>query len=207
MIRTAVAAGIVAMAAVAAVAASPAVPVVPATTRSAPGKGAGGAASQPVNRPALPVEFEVLQKRNVFAHGPGAGGPGAAATGPEAMMVLKGVVEAGGRFMAFVEDKGSKRVETVTEGATLASGRITGMNLDGIEYQAGGNAAKRIAVGQNLRGEVVPPTPTSKPSAPAPPPGAAGAPGQPGVPPGQPPGRAVPASGPVRAIPVVVQPG
>lgn len=200
MIRTAVAASVLAMAAVAA---SPATsPIAPATTQSAPGNGAGGtgaASSQPVARPALPVEFEVLQKRNVFAHGPGAGGPGAAATGPEAMMVLKGVVEAGGRFMAFVEDKGSKRVETVTEGATLASGRITGMNLDGIEYQAGGSAARRIAVGQNLRGEVVPPTPTSKPAPPAP---APGAPGHPGGPPGQPPGRPVPAS-----VPVVVRPG
>jgi hypothetical protein len=167
----------------------------------------GAATSQPVSRPALPVEFEVLQKRNVFAHGPGRGGPGAAAAGPEGMMVLKGVVEAGGRFIAFVEDKGSKRVETVTEGATLASGRITGMNLDGIEYQAGGSAAKRIAVGQNLRGEVVPPTPTSKPAPPASAPGAPGMPGQPGMQPGQPPGRPAPASVPVQGAPVVVRPG
>jgi hypothetical protein len=205
MIRTAAVTGVLAMAALATVAACGAAPVGPATTQTAK---VGGAASQPAGRATLPVEFEVLQRRNVFAHGPGRGGPGAAAAGPEGMMVLKGVVEAGGRFMAFVEDKGSKRVETVTEGATLASGRITGMNLDGIEYQAGGSAAKRIAVGQNLRGEVVPPTPTSKPAAPGAVPGGPGVPGRPGGPPGQPPGqpaaRAVPASGPV---PVMVRPG
>jgi hypothetical protein len=161
------------------------------------------ATSQPASRPTLPVEFQVLQKRNVFAHGPARGGPGAVATGPEAMFVLKGVVEAGGRFLAFVEDKASKRVQTVTEGATLASGHITGMSLDGIEYQAGGSA-KKIAVGQNLRGEVVPPTPTSKPAQHPPTPGAPGQPGgPPGQPPGQPPGRP---GAPVQAAPVVVQP-
>jgi hypothetical protein len=120
------------------------------------------------------------------------------------MMVLKGVVEAGGRFMAFVDDKSSKHVQTLTDGATLASGRITGMSLDGIEYEAGGSA-KRIAVGQNLKGEVVPPTATSRPSAPAPGPGA---PGQPGGPPGvrgQPPGRPVPAGAATQGAPGVVR--
>ena len=196
MIRSTIAAALLALGAAAAQPTS--APVTqPAATQAVV---AGGAASQPTSRPTLPVEFEVLQTRNVFAHGPGRGaaGPGGAG-GPEATFVLKGVVEAAGRFTAFVEDKSNKRVESLTEGATLASGRITGMNLDGIEYKGAGNA-RRIAVGQNLNGEVVPPTPTSKPVAAA---GGPGAPGQPGAVPGQAPGHGgAPVAMPPGAVPM-----
>jgi hypothetical protein len=207
MIRTTLAAAFLAIATAAvqpgtAVQPSGAPVTQPATQSATQPMGAGRAGAQPTSRPVLPVEFEVLQKRNVFAHGPRRGGAGAAgAGGPEATFVLKGVVEAQGRFTAFVEDKSSKRVESLSEGATLASGHITGMTLDGIEYKGAGNA-RRIAVGQNLNGEVVPPTPTSKPAAPAGGPGAPGHPG--GAAPGQPPGRpGVPGAPPPGAVPMV----
>ena len=70
------------------------------------------------------------------------------------------------------------------------------ITLDSIEYEAAGGAAKRIEVGQNLLGVVVPPTPTSKPASPPGQPGGPEgvpgvAPGQPGVPPGAAPGKSV----------------
>jgi hypothetical protein len=160
----------------------------PAATRPA------APATQPVARPALPVEFAILQTRNVFGHGaPKAGGPGAAG-GVGANFVLKGVVEGDGRYTAFIEDKSAKRVASVATGEAIAVGRIKSINLDAIEYEAAGNS-RRIEVGQNLNGEIVPPTPTTKPAA-GPPPGTPGAPGQPGQPGGPPPGRGGKSGGP-----------
>jgi hypothetical protein len=146
-----------------------------------------------VARPVLPGEFAILQTRNVFAHGaPKVVGPGAG--GPGANFVLKGVVEADGLFTAFIEDKSGKRVTSVASGGAIAVGRIKSINLDAIEYESAGNA-RRIEVGQNLNGEVVPPTPTTKPAA-GPPPGAPGVPGAPGQPGGPPPGRGGKPGGP-----------
>ena len=130
---------------------------------------------------ALPEEFAVLQTRSPFMHGPK---PGRAA-GPEASVVLKGAVEIGGRFIAFFEDKASKRVMLLSMGEAVARGKVKTISLDAIEYEAAGAAAKRIEVGQNLNGEVVPPTPTSKPAPPTP---AGEGPGGPNQPPGAPPG-------------------
>jgi hypothetical protein len=136
---------------------------------------------------ALPAEFAILQTRSPFGRGPKKPGPTPAA-GPEASFVLKGVVDVGGRLTAFVEEIPAKRVLQVSTGDSLARGRVRGVTLDAIEYDAAG-AAKRIEVGQNLMGQVVPPTPTSKPAGA---PGQPGQPGQPGMPqpgqPGMPPG-------------------
>jgi hypothetical protein len=157
----------------------------PATQPAQPAKSQPPPTSQPTSRPTLPPEFAVLQTRNIFMHGPPKAG--GAPSGPEASFVLKGIVEAEARFTAFIEDKSAKRVASVGVGGAIALGHIKSINLDAIEYEAAtGGAARRIEVGRNLMGEVVPPTPpTSKPSA-APP--GTGAPGQPGGPPqpGQP---------------------
>ena len=139
------------------------------------------AVTQPAAAVALPEEFAILQTRSPFMHGPK---PGRSA-GPEASLVLKGAVEIGGRFIAFFEDKASKRVMQLSMGEPVGRGKVKKISLDAIEYEAAGAAAKRIEVGQNLNGEVVPPTPTSKP-APATSPGEG--PGGPNQPPGAPPG-------------------
>jgi hypothetical protein len=166
-------------------------------------------ASQPTSRPSLPAEYSVLQTRNIFKHGPSKpGGPGAPG-GPEASFVLKGIVEAEAKFTAFIEDKNAKHVTPVGIGSAIALGKTKSINLDAIEYEAAAGGTRRIEVGRNLMGEVVPPTPpTSKPSA-APAPGGPGQPGQPGGPPqpgqpgrngrpgGPPPGEAQPASAPI----------
>lgn len=138
-------------------------------------------ASQPTSRPSLPAEYAVLQTRNIFKHGPSKpGGPGAPG-GPEASFVLKGIVEAEAKFTAFIEDKNAKSVTPVGIGGAIALGKIKSINLDAIEYEAAAGGTRRIEVGRNLMGEVVPPTPppSTKPTA-APGPGG---PGQPGGPP------------------------
>jgi hypothetical protein len=155
-----------------------AVPATGATTQGVGGKGAPGAPAAFV----LPPEFAIFQTRSPFGKGPKK--PATAAAGPEATFVLKGAVDVGGRLTAFIEDLGAKRVMQVAVGEPIARGKVKTITLDSIEYEAAGVAAKRIAVGQNLMGVVVPPTPTSKPA------GSPGSPGQPGGPqpgvPGQP---------------------
>jgi hypothetical protein len=148
---------------------------------------AGAAGGAVATAPVLPPEFAIFQTRSPFAKGPKKP-PASAPGGPEASFVLKGAVDVGGRLTAFVEDLSAKRVVQLAAGEPIARGRIKGITLDAIEYEAAGTPAKRIEVGQNLMGQVVPPTPTSKPA--AGPPGQPGAPGQPGGPPqpGMPPG-------------------
>lgn len=127
----------------------------------------------PAPMPQLPAEFGVLQSHNPFAHGKGGpGGPGAPA-GPEAMFVLRGIAESGPQYTAFIEDTAGKRVMELAAGSPVATGKVKSVDIDSIEYEAMG-ATRRIQVGQNLAGQVVPPTPTSKPAAPQPPPGPPG---------------------------------
>jgi hypothetical protein len=170
---------------------APTTQAIPSTTQAA---APAGSAPTPALPPALPPEFAVFQSRNPFVRGkPKAGA--AAANAPEASLVLKGIADVEARMVAFVEDRNAKRVVQLAAGEPVARGTVKTINLDGIEYEAAG-ATRRIAVGQNLNGEVVPPTPTSKPGAAQPQPGQPGqpAPGQPmppggaPVPPGAPPG-------------------
>ncbi len=158
---------------------------VPAVTQPSP------ATTQPATQPApgltLPPEFAIFQTRNAFAHGKSAGGAGP--SGPEAGFILRGVVQAEDRLIAFVEDKSASRVTEITAGQLIARGKITAVTIDGVEYQGGGGAAKQIKVGQDLNGQVAPPAPTSKPVGPQPGPGEGPAPGneiQPGPPADQP---------------------
>ena len=169
------------------------VPATGATTQAGrAGVPAGAPAAAAV---ALPAEFAIFQTRSPF--GKGAKKPPATAGGPEATFVLKGAVDVGGKLTAFIEDLGAKRVMQVAVGEAIARGKVKTITLDSIEYEAAGGPAKRIEVGQNLMGAVVPPTPTSKPAGP---PGPPGAPGQPGGPP-QPGAPGQPGGVPAGAVP------
>jgi hypothetical protein len=148
---------------------------------SQPAPPATQAATQPTARIVLPPEFAIFQTRNVFAHGKG-GASAAGPAGPEAGFILRGVVQAEDRLIAFVEDKAGNRVIEVTSGQAIARGKVVAVNLDGFEYQGVGGV-KQIKVGQDLSGQIAPPTPTSKPAAPKPAPGEGPPPGeQPGGP-------------------------
>jgi hypothetical protein len=69
------------------------------------------------------------------------------------------------RFTAFLQDMSTKQVVQLAAGDAVAHGRIKTVDLDSIEYESTGKSL-RVQVGQNLMGQVVPPTPTSKPAAP-----------------------------------------
>jgi hypothetical protein len=169
----------------------------PSTTQAAAGP-PGAAPAAPV----LPPEFALFQSRSPFTHGPKkAGGPG----GPETGFVFRGVVENGGKFTAFIEDRNAKRTTLLAVGESVARGKVKSVTLDAMEYEAAGSA-KRIEVGQDLNGVVVPPTPpASKPAPPGGPPQPGGPSGQPGGPGGPlPPGTPQPGK-PARGQPVAPQ--
>lgn len=165
-----------------------------------PGAAGKNAPPRPVKNLPLPEDFAIFKTRNAFAHGKGQGGPGGPGgpKGPEAGLVFRGAVDEVDHVTAFVEDTASKRVMELAAGAMLASGKIKSVDLDTLVYESPAGS-KRIQVGQNLDGQVVPPTPAAKPAGPQPQPGGPGGPqgqmppGQPGpMPPGQPaPARAV----------------
>ena len=175
----------------------------PTTQPAHPATGPSVQAASPASVPSLPDDFAILKSRNGFAHGRGGpNGPGAGPQGPrgpEAGLVFRGAVDEADHFTAFIEDTNGKRVMELAPGAPVGRGRIKSIDLDSIVYESGG-ASKRIEVGQNLEGQVVPPTPTSKPAGPQPLPGPQGP-----MPPGQgppgpqqmPPGR----GGPVQRAP------
>jgi hypothetical protein len=139
---------------------------------------------------ALPAEFVILRTHSPFRSAGARSGP---AGGPDATLVFKGVVQDGGAFVAFIEDVNAKQVMQLAAGDAVGRGKLKSIDLDSIQYEVDGDA-HQIQVGQNLNGEMVQPTPTSKPSAPAP---ASGPPGMPGVPRGaRGPGGPMPAGPP-----------
>ena len=128
----------------------------------------------------LPSEFAILQTRNAFRHG-----PGGASGGPESTLVFKGAVLAGATYTAFIEDLAAKKVVQAAVGDPVGRGRIKSIDLDTIEYASAGNSRK-IEVGQNLDGVVVPPPPLPA-TQPWPPENNPAAPSPRGGPPGPPP--------------------
>jgi hypothetical protein len=158
----------------------------------------------------LPPDYAVLQSRDPFAHGGGRGGPGGpggpgAPGGPESLFILRGTVGAGNDFTAFVEDTTAKKFVELPAGAPLGPGRIKRIDCDGIEFEQSGKT-RRVEVGQDLAGRVVPPTPASQPAPPQPPQGEGPPQGPPnGPPPGPRRGRGGPP--PQGAQPAQAQPG
>lgn len=129
---------------------------------------ANGPATQPAKvASVLPKEFAIFEQQNPFAHGPAAPPAGPPQGGPEASLVFKGVMDNSGKCIAFIEDLASKHVTQVMAGQPIGRGKIKSINLDAMEFEVMG-AMRKILVGQNLDGQVVPPTP---PQPPAPPPG------------------------------------
>ena len=122
-------------------------------------------ANRPTTQPAkvasvLPKEFAIFEQQNPFAHGPAAppAPAGPPQGGPEASLVFKGVMDNSGKCIAFIEDLASKHVTQVMAGQPIGRGKIKSINLDAMEFEVMG-AMRKILVGQNLDGQVVPPTP------------------------------------------------
>lgn len=116
-----------------------------------------------------------------------------AAAAAEAKFALRGVFNTDGSYIALMEDPVSHATRGVPEGGALAGGQVSHITLAGFEFHSHGKTI-RVAVGQNVMGEVVAP-PATKPAGP---PGPQGPPGPNMGPPGQgPPGPPGPRRGPM----------
>lgn len=118
---------------------------------------------EPTPRPQpMGGEYALLTTRSIFykgfprpAEGSGEGG-GAPAQTPqqqaEASLVFNGIIIADGRATAMLEDSRSHQVTGVRVGDTIAAGKIVGITLDRLDYEAD-NRITHVAIGQNLHGD------------------------------------------------------
>lgn len=71
---------------------------------------------------------------------------------PESTLVFNGAArEESGRMVAFVENTGLNQITRFQVGDALAQGKVVGITLDGLDYQAGSKVT-HVLLGQNLLG-------------------------------------------------------
>lgn len=111
-------------------------------------------------------DYEVLIENNMFSRDRGRPEATAAdpvvreAPSPERYVLLRGVVNNGDEFVAFLEDMRSGEMIRARSGDEIVRGRVADITLDGIVYERG-DARAEVAIGQNLeKGAGAPPPPT-----------------------------------------------
>ena len=127
----------------------------------------------------MTADYAVLLNRSIFlkgrqvtARGSGVGGGNAGSTGvapttlpvaadaprPEGHLVLNGVTLVGAEKYAFVEDAPAGKVTKVRVGERIASGKVSAITFDAIDYDSNGKVT-RVNIGQNLNGvQAAPPS-------------------------------------------------
>lgn len=70
---------------------------------------------------------------------------------PESYVVLKGIVQENGEFIAFLEDTQSGQILRVRQGDSVVRGKIKSLTLDSIEYEFG-DRTMTVTMGLNLQG-------------------------------------------------------
>lgn len=70
---------------------------------------------------------------------------------PESYVILKGVVQENGEFIAFLEDTQSGQILRVLQGDSVVRGRIKSLTLDSIEYEFE-DKTTTVTMGLNLQG-------------------------------------------------------
>jgi hypothetical protein len=118
---------------------------------------------QPLTPP--PPEFAVLGSRTMFIKTRVAPPPPVPSTQPvapppavvhaESTLVFNGVTEVDGAAYAIFEDTVAGKILGFKVGDAIASGKITGISLDGLDYEANGHTT-HIFVGQTLDGSEAP---------------------------------------------------
>lgn len=110
----------------------------------------------PTPRP-MSRQYQLPPDRTIFVKGrlasDGSGGttrPGGPAR-PEETLVFSGVTETDYQILAFIEDTASGKIRQLQEGDSIASGKITDITLDSLEFEAG-DKTTLVHVGQNLLG-------------------------------------------------------
>ncbi len=104
------------------------------------------------------AKYEVILERNMFSRQRGFAqrrdnerDRNVVVPNPESYLLLKGIVQEDGRFIAFIEDTRSSSVLKVRQGDQVARGVIKSLTLDAIEYEFG-EQATTVQIGQDLEG-------------------------------------------------------
>ena len=103
--------------------------------------------------------YQVILKRNIFSRQrgpvrqtqPGERPRTVVAPNPESYLLLKGIVQEGDKFIAFLEDNRSNSVLRLCEGDSVARGIIKNFTLDSIEYQWDDRTIS-VPLGRDLEG-------------------------------------------------------
>jgi hypothetical protein len=145
-------------------------------------------AAPPATLPAMPTKplpmsaaYAVVNYRSIFIKGnqaitrePPPPPPGSGThiqkppTRPEELIVFNGVLMVDGQPEALVEDTSARKSMAVKVGDPLATGRVTGVTFDSLDYQAKGSVVIHVSLGQNLDGHAAAPGDTAAPTLGAP---------------------------------------
>jgi len=107
--------------------------------------------------PASWDDYEVVVERNIFSRSRGRPRERAGTQDPQApprperYIVLRGVVQQGEELIAFLEDGRTGVTSRARIGDAIASGRLSGITLDSVQYESDGQTAT-IEIGKNLVG-------------------------------------------------------
>jgi len=105
------------------------------------------------------AKFEIILNRNIFSRQRGPiRRPGdeekpreVVVPNPESYLLLRGIVQEDGTFIAFVEDTRGAQVLRLREGDSVARGVIARLSLDSLEYERQGQKTT-IKMGYDLEG-------------------------------------------------------
>ncbi|HUV65445.1 MAG TPA: hypothetical protein VMW24_16230 [Sedimentisphaerales bacterium] len=105
------------------------------------------------------AKYQIILQRNIFSRQRGPIRQSQRITrtrpvvvpNPESYFLLKGIVQEGGKFIAFLEDTQGNGVLKLREGDSVARGVLKNFTLDSIEYQLAEQVVS-VALGQDLEG-------------------------------------------------------
>jgi hypothetical protein len=105
---------------------------------------------------AMPNAYSILTQRSIFRRG--------VSTSqsvyrprpvPEDVVVFNGATQTDGRIEGFLEDSDAGTETIVQVGDRVASGRISNITLNELDYTRGGNQTVHVKIGENLNGKNV----------------------------------------------------
>jgi hypothetical protein len=104
------------------------------------------------------AKYQIILQRNIFSQQRGplrqrqaAQARPVVTRNRESYLILKGIVQQGGTFIAFVEDTQNNSILKLHEGDSIARGVTKNFTLDSIEYQLQDKTVS-VAVGRDLEG-------------------------------------------------------
>jgi hypothetical protein len=81
-------------------------------------------------------------------------------------MAVRGIVFDDTSFLVFVEDTASHRTMQLRPGDPVAGGRVGQISFDDFGYESAAGAVRKVRIGQNLLGALLPPVVAAPPQPP-----------------------------------------